>query len=1061
MRQVCCTSSQTRSSSGRPAYPLFGIVSKVIDGFVGVGNVKTLLMTLLFIMLVLWPAGQAIGQTITPSPNPLNAGNVRLGSTFPSTLILYNSTPQPIILTGIQVQGHQSQAGFLTTIGGVAPGGQPGTDPTTLTPGQTMPITNVQFSDLESVMTGSNGMYFLADTGHNVILLYDSRSGVVSRFAGTGSVGSSGDGGTALSATLNGPRALTRDHSVNLYIADTGSFRVRKVQWLGTSYPVGNISPFAGNGSPCTDPADGCGDGQLATSARLGTVLGITHLTNDDLLISDMDACRVRRVSSADQNIYPFAGDGKCESTGDGGLAINAGLNHPEGIYGDQLGNIFIADTGSNLVRKIDAITGIITTYAGNGSTFYDNDFLPATSVGVPAPRALYVDYLGNLFIACGDSTIRKVDVNGIISTVAGVSPLTPGAFVSGYNGDTLAALTQLSTPQGVATDFAGNLLIGDSGNNLLRWVDFTTLNSAAEFTETDTCADPIPPLGSCSVSVSFAPVVPNVRLAQLVVTQAGQNSPLVISMSGIGLFTYARIAPYTTSSTGLTVETPAGQKSASQTVLFANSGNVPLQMTSVGLTGTSPGDFDETDNCTAGMINAYAYCTVAVTFDAPLNPVGPSSAALEFVSDAQNGTQDVQFTGTSVVQQTTNITWTAPAAIVYGTALNAKQLNATASGPGTFTYTPAATSVLPAGTQVLTVVFTPADPLQYTPATASVPLLVNSAPLTVTVNNLSILTTGTPSFTSTFTGLVSPDSLTVTYSTNPALPSAPPYSPGVYTITATANGGPWSNYTPTFKTGTLTIGASAGIDLAENINSVSAVFNGTGVQLAVNDSVVNIGSSIAGSTTTNYYIWPTSQGTTMRKWMLLGNRIVASLAPGPGNTASTTLSIAGTLSGSYYFMACANAYQTVTETNYANNCVPYGPSVTAPTAINILPDLEVVPGSLSFTVVAPGQIKVIDTTENLGPAPATAWTSTAYYLSTVDTTGKVLNAKWMYLGNRNVPMLAAQATSTPTPATAPTLMLPSYLHTNYAITACANAYATVAEVTTQNNCQSVPITLP
>ena len=997
-------------------------------------SLPNVLLIILAVLLALWPAGRVAGQTVMPSPNPLVVPYAQMGNSSYTYLTLVNPTNQQILITDIHVRGVQSQAGFLNTIAGVPPGNPPGTDPSTLPQGNTLAAGTVQFSDPEALMTGMNGQYFIADTGHNVILLYDSRTGLISRFAGMGTAGGTGDGGNALNALLNGPRALTRDHNINLYIADTGNYRVRMVQWAGGANPAGNISTLAGNGSPCTDPTDPCGDGNSAVAARLGTVLGVTHLTDDSLLISDMDACRVRRVNPTDGNIYLFAGDGKCEYSGDGGLAINAGLNHPEGIYGDQLGNVFIADTGNNVVRRIDAITGIIPTFAGNGSSSYGGDFQPANSVGLPGPRALYVDYLGNLFIACGDNTIRKVNVStGVISTIAGTTS-------SGYNGDTIAALTQLTNPQGIATDFAGNLLIGDSGNNLLRRVDFNTLNTASEFTLLTDCTGSIDAYGSCPVEVAFAPALPNVRLANLSITQSGQ-SPILVPMIGLGLFTYARIAP----SMALSVEALAGQSSNPLTVFFANSGNVPMQMTSVSLTGNSPGDFVETDNC-AGSVNAYSHCTAQVTFNAPLGATSPSQANLEFVGDAMNGTQDVVLTGNSVVQQPTVLTWNPPAAIVYGTPLGSKQLNATANGPGIFTYNYAAGTVLSAGVQTLNVSFTPTDPLRFTSATASVSVQVNKAPLTVTPNNVTISQTAAiPSpLLGTITGIVNGDSLPVTYSTN-----ATPGVVGVYNITATPNGNLalWNNYQAVFNVGKLTIGTPLPDLTVTSLSVPNPVTAGATVNVV--DTTSNIGVASAGSTTTAYYL--STSSTTNNRWMYLGNRAVGALIMGASDTPQngTPVAFPATITGTYWFFACANASGNVAESNTSNNCKSTG---TAGITISTGVDLFI--SGLSYSPNPPtlgGQLQITDTIINQGTGTSGSSTTT-YWLATFTTTGALLNAKWLYLGSRYVGPLSPTSPPTATTATT-TVTLPTFLNGTYGVTACANAYKSALENNYNNNC--------
>ena len=1047
-------SAQTYLPSGTRHYPT--LMANLRLPKVASASCRELFCIGLLILFVVFSSAPTAAQSLIPYPTPVNFGSVPVGTTSTQALSLYNPNSQTLTVSGIQIQGISTQAGFLTTIGGIPPGGSGGTSPTSLLPGLTLPVAGTVFSNPFGILSVAR-YGFLTDTGHNMLLEYDSVLGTIGVVAGTGTASFSGDTGPAVSATLNGPTALARDGNLDIFIADTGNNRVRMITSpLSVFQPI--ISTVAGNGTPCTDPAAPCGTGGQAVNASLGTILGIAIDPRGYLYISDKDACRIWKVdlTVTPNPISTYIGDGKCEYKGDGGPASAAGLNHPTGLYVDELDTLFIADTGNNVVRRVDPVTGIITTFAGNTSTHYGGDFVPPTSTGLPGANAVTGNYKGDVFITCGDptvgdSTIRKVDATtGLISTVAGTT-------AAGYNGDTLDALTQLSTPQGTAMDTAGNLLIVDSGNNLLRRVDFYTLNTAAEFVESDTCTGTaLAQAGMCSVAVNLTPALGNIRTAQLVVNISGQN-PLTVPIYGFGTFSYLRA----TAQNVVMPETSVGNTSAPQTVLFGNGGNMNVGSVSVSISGGASSAFAETDNCASWSGLRYTTCSASLTFTPSAGQTKTTatySDTLQFQSDASNAPLSVNLSGIGVLQQAATLKWAAPSPMTYGTALGKSQLNATAidpttlaSVPGTFTYSPAAPAVLTPGTVTLHVTFVPADPVAYQTVAGTQTLTVNPAPLTITTNSYSMLSTGTfPTFTGTITGLVNGDTLTATYGLS-SPPSGPPYAPGVYAITATVNTTtpPGSYYTVTVSPGTLTIGTVTGIELVETMNSMSYSFGTTAVQVTITDSLSNPGTLVAGSTTTNYYLSPTN--TAINKWMLIGGRTISSVAPGAPNTATTILTLPGNLGGTYYVLGCANAYQTVTETNSSYNCAYATGSVV------ILADLEVVPGSLSYTptpLTTPGQtIQVMDTTANLGTAPATATSSTAFYLSTTGTN------KWMYLGNRSVPALAPGASSTPAKATA--LTLPTSVHGNYYLLACANAYNTVAESNTGNNCQSVKITLP
>jgi uncharacterized protein (TIGR03437 family) len=290
------------------------------------------------------------------------------------------------------------------------------------------------------------------------------QGGIITTVAGSGPIGYyfgsfSGDGGLATAATLNQPSGVAVDVSGNLYIADTFNFRVRKVS------PSGIITTIAGGGNP----PDGVGDGGLATSASLEPS-GIAFDASGNLYIADGTNNRIRKVSNSGI-ITTVAGNGFTPGdygltgafSGDGGPATSAELSGPAGVAVDTSGNLFIADSNNNRIRKVSP-SGIITTVAGSGAIGFNNgsfsgDGGPATSATLWNPNSVVVDAVGNLFI--GDSTndrIRKVSPSGIISTVVAVFP--------GDNG----VLTQLYNPAGVTVDALGNLLIADTtGNRVLQ----------------------------------------------------------------------------------------------------------------------------------------------------------------------------------------------------------------------------------------------------------------------------------------------------------------------------------------------------------------------------------------------------------------------------------------------------------------------------------------------------------------------------------------------------------------------------------------------------------------
>ena len=227
-------------------------------------------------------------------------------------------------------------------------------------------------------------------------------------FAGNGTRGYSGDGGAATSAQLNDVHAISGDVSGNIYILDGGNSDVRKVN------PANIISTVAGN-----QVAGFTGDGGIATAASLscyGGEIGLDGLGN--LYINDIYNARIRKVSTTGV-ITTLAGNGSIGYTGDGGAATAAAIT-ASSMAVDKLGNVYLADAGRNIIRKINAI-GVINTIAGTGIAGYSGDGGLAINAQFSWPSYLAIDTAGNLFVSdVYNYAIRKINTAGVISTYAG-----------------------------------------------------------------------------------------------------------------------------------------------------------------------------------------------------------------------------------------------------------------------------------------------------------------------------------------------------------------------------------------------------------------------------------------------------------------------------------------------------------------------------------------------------------------------------------------------------------------------------------------------------------------
>lgn len=307
----------------------------------------------------------------------------------------------------------------------------------------------------DGIVVDKSGNIFISDG--NKIYFFDATTRLVRSYAGNGytndngSGAFTGDGGLALEASLNKPESLVLDKEGNLFIADKANERVRRVD-----AQTKIITTVAGGGDSTDE--DFIGDGLLATQARLKYPKAIALDKDENLFIVDTDGNRVRRVDAKTGIITTVAGNGKSGFSGDNVLAVNTSVYYPTDLVIDQIGNLFILDSGNYRIRKVDAVTGIITTVAG-GKDFSENKVLGdgglATNIYLEA-NGLTVDQAGNLFIADNrNNRIRRVDgQTGIITTVVG-----NGEFR--YNGDNgLAINASLNKCGRLAIDRAGNLFI-------------------------------------------------------------------------------------------------------------------------------------------------------------------------------------------------------------------------------------------------------------------------------------------------------------------------------------------------------------------------------------------------------------------------------------------------------------------------------------------------------------------------------------------------------------------------------------------------------------------------
>ena len=645
------------------------------------------------------------------------------------------------------------------------------------------------------------GNLYIADTQAAVVRKV-SPTGIISTFAGTGVRGFSGDGGPATQAQLLLPFSVVSDATGNIFIQDTGNYVIRRVD-----KSTGIITTYAG-----TPGAPGyAGDGGPASAAHFNQNQGARFDAAGNFFVPQCARPSIRRIDTAG-NISTVAGNFTGGFSGDGGQATSAQLNCPSGVTIDTAGNFYIADEFNQRVRKVNA-QGIITTIAGTGTQGSSGDGGPATAAQLNNPNDVQVDAAGNLYIAdSGNNEVRKIDQNGVITTVAGGlqnagSPgvNTPLSLTLDATGNLYFAATGNSeifelfpagttpfpptpvgtaaAPQTLTLSNIGNLpvTIGGSGS-------FSTSGNTGDFALTGgSClsgATLAPASGTCTLQVSFTPTAGGLRNLTVSVADSAVNSPQSFTVSGSGagapMLTWtppasivygtplgpAQFNAVATGAGGAAVAGSYAYTPAAGSVL-----GVGVQTLSVVFTSADPNYLGATASVPLTVTKAMSTIAWATPASIPFG-TALSSAQLNAVATGVGGaaltgtfayspgagtilsagvqtlnvvftpndanyrtaTANVQFT---VTKATPTVVWAAPASIVYGTKLSAAQLNATATGQsgtalaGTFVYTPAAGTVPGAGVQTLNVTFTASD-ANYATATASVPLTVTKAVPTV-----------------------------------------------------------------------------------------------------------------------------------------------------------------------------------------------------------------------------------------------------------------------------------------------------------------------------------------
>jgi hypothetical protein len=453
--------------------------------------------------------------------------------------------------------------------------------------------------------------------------------GEVVTFAGSGAWKTVQDG-PALTATLYLPTSIALDDSGNVYIADSLHNRVRKVDTTQT------MSTIAGG-----DAASYTGDGGPAASATLNTPSGVALDGAGNLFIADTANNVVREILQTTGTIVTVAGNGTQGNTGDGGPATAAELNQPLGVTVDIAGNLFIADTGNNRIRRVDVYSGEITNYAGSadGTAGYGGDGGPQTEAHLNGPNAVAFDLAGDMFIPDAlNNVIREVYPTGGIGTFAG-----GGATPIQYGPSATAA--QLNTPSGVLVDAAQNIYIADTGNQAIRKVFAVSgyFTTASEFGATEGYFD-----GKIYEQGLYGPEgLAKDGNGNIFIADVFDNKIREIQSNKIILdFTYD--------------PTHVGDISQPQPQYVENDGNAPLTLTSITPDANSALDNTVQNACVTGSpgYGPVSGCYISAEFT-PTTTGDPLVANITIVNSSGNSPLDIELAGKAIPANPTAVTLT------------------------------------------------------------------------------------------------------------------------------------------------------------------------------------------------------------------------------------------------------------------------------------------------------------------------------------------------------------------------------------------------------------------
>jgi sugar lactone lactonase YvrE len=746
------------------------------------------------------------------------------------------------------------------------------------------PAANASLFMPRTVTIEPSGTLLVADDGDNRIREVDGSTGIITTIVGSGNLcaapfSTCGDGGPALSASLNDARGAVLDTAGNLYFVDAQDNRVREVDTSGTITTVAGNGPDGNAPVGCNAAGNPSGDGGPAVDATLDCPLGLDIDASGNLYVADTDNNVIRKIDTGTPRIITtIAGTGAAGHSGDGGLATSATLNTPDRVSVNGAGNFFISDSGNNVIRRVDGTSKIITEFAGTGNFAFGGDGGPAVSASFATPVGVVVTPQGNMYV--GDvfnNRIRKV-------------LLTPNIALS----STTAAFAN----QPINASATLPVMLTNSGDAPLAISDIAISEGAFSL---GTSANPCPAApatlaigAACELEIAFEPTQFIAYSGTITITDNAPNAGSVqtITLSGMG----AAALTVTVSGSGTVTSAPAGI-SCPTTCSATFAGNSAVVLTATASTGATFTSFS-------------APCTLASPQTSP-----PTCTVTMSAAETVTATFSTTAAGTILI---------APATLTFGsqtvgTTSATQTVTASNTGGTALTFTSIVTSGDFAGA---TLAQCPSIAVEATPCVFQISFKPTAAGTRTGAITFTDNASGSPQ-TVTLTGTGTPGAATVTVTPSSltfgsqalATTSAP------LSVTVTNN----STAAVSFSGFTIT-GANAG-DFAVPAAASGAACSSTGTLAAGASCTINVlfTPGAAGARTATLNIADNATGSPQMVALSgtgVTSSVIITVAPG-GSTTATTVS-----GGTAYYGLLITGAPGVTGTVQLG-CVPNSALIT------------------------------------------------------------------------------------------------------------------------------------